>query len=189
MWTVYRWTNSRRTDRVERLGEEFLWFLLDWGNCRSTPIAIIASMCGGLWDGCEMAVRGLWDGCGAGLLCLHQIPLSEKSFLLSTESRSLLLSLHRACHAAVDNNATMWTWFRKNTSICCVCMLPFQDLWMNKLQMLQSPESRWQAHVWNFTMKSIRCSAVCLSVVLPKYFLQPCTQESVTDVLPLSQLL
>lgn len=63
MWTVYRWTNSRRTDRVERLGEEFLWFLLDWGNCRSTPIAIIASMCGGLWDGCERAVRWLWDGC------------------------------------------------------------------------------------------------------------------------------
>lgn len=178
MWTVYRWTNSRRMDWEERLGEEFLWFLLDWGNCWSTPIDIIASMCG-----------GLWDGCGAGLLCLHQIPLSEKSFLLSTETPGLLLSLRWACHAAVDNNATMWTWFRKNTSICCVCMIPFQDLWMNKLQMLQSPESRWQAHVWNFTMKSIRCSAVCLSVVLPKYFLQPCTQESVTDVLPLSQLL
>ncbi len=154
------WTNSQRMDREVRLGEEFLWFLLDWGNCLRTPFGIIASMCRGAL---EIAVvpsssPSIRYQCLKNHFCWAQRPRTSRGSPL------------RACHAAVDNSATMWTWFRKNASICCVRMLSFQDLWMNKLQSLPSPYSRWQAHVWNFSMKSIRCLAVCLFVVLPKHF-------------------
>lgn len=72
--------NSKKTDRRERLGEEFLWFLFNLGEL---PENTILYNCIHMW-------KGSWDSCGAGFLCLHQIPVSKKSFLLSTETQSLL---------------------------------------------------------------------------------------------------
>lgn len=63
---------------------------------------------------------------------------NKKHFFLDREQASCLPQLW-ACHIDVANNATMWPWFRENTSICCVCRLSFQDLWINKLQLLTDP--------------------------------------------------
>lgn len=180
MRTVYRCMPGQIAgERTERRDWDkiFFWFHSDWGDSRGAPFDVIASMCG------EALEIVLCSSPSIRYRCLKKI-----HFCWAQTTRDSCLSQLWACHAAADSNATMWTWFRKNTSICCVCILSFQDLWMNKLQSLPSPYSRRQDHVWNSAMKSIRCYAACLFVVLPKHFLYPLTYDSVADVLPLLQL-